>query len=299
MADHRIAGVRSFNRRVSQTIGALHDHYLGRNRPLAEARLIFEIGRYGAEVRDLRARLGLDGGYLSRLLRSLEQQRLVSTPPTLHDKRIRKTRLTRVGLAELKELDRRSDRVAKSILARLNETQQVRLVTAMAEVERLLSAAAITIQAESVISKDAQYCLKEYFRELSRRFEKGFDPAKSRSANLRDFAPPRGAFFIVRLDGKPVGCGAFKAMPARAAYLKRMWIAPSARGLGLGRRLLHALEDCARSRGYRTALLETNKTLVEALSLYRQCGYREVAPFNDEPYAHHWFKKSLTARRGR
>ena len=72
-----------------------------------------------------------------------------------------------------------------------------------------------------------------------------------------------------------------------------MWVAPAARGLGLGRRLLASLEAEAAASGARTVRLETNQTLVEAISLYRASGYREVAPFNDEPYAHHWFEKTL------
>lgn len=293
MFDPRIARVRSFNRLVAQTIGALQDHYLGLDRPLREARLIFEIGTGGAEVKDLRSRLGLDSGYLSRLLRSLERQGLTTTPPARHDRRIRRTKLTRAGIAELSELNRRSDHAAQSILEPLSEAQRTVLIEAMTEVERLLSASAVTIGEESALSRDAQYCLGEYFRELSLRFESGFDPARSLAPSASEFVPPHGAFLIMRLNGKPIGCGAFKRMPADAAYLKRMWVASGARGLGLGRRLLQALEDRARSMGCRKALLETNKSLVEARQLYKSCGYREVARFNDEPYAHHWFEKSL------
>ncbi len=293
MLDPRISHVRSFNRLVSQTIGALHDHYLGRDRPLAEARLLFEIGRNGADVKDLRARLGLDSGYLSRLLRSLEQQGLTTTPQTLHDKRIRHTALTSAGIAELEELDRRSDRLAQSMLDPLSETQQTSLIKAMVEVERLLSAAAVTIGVESPASEDAQYCLGEYFRELALRFENGFEPAKSLAPTATEFVPPKGAFLIVRLNGKPIGCGAFKRLPPDIGYFKRMWIAQDARGLGLGRRLLQALEDYARSAGCAVVQLETQKSLTEAQQLYKRCGYHEVAPFNDEFYAHHWFEKSF------
>lgn len=293
MLDLHVVHVRSFNRRVSQTIGALPDRYLGRDRPLAEARLIFEIGKDGAEIRDLRVGLGLDSGYLSRMLRSLERQGLVTPPTASIDKRIRRTRLTGAGLAELRELNRGSDRAAQSILAPLNETQQARLVEAMKVVERLLSASAATIEEESPTGRGAQFCLGEYYHELSLRFDTGFDPAKSLSPKAKEFSHPNGAFVIMRLNGKPIGCGAFKRMPPNIAYLKRMWISPKFRGLGLGKRILKALEDLARSTGCRTALLETNKSLVEAQHLYRDVGYREITPFNDEPYAHHWFKKSL------
>jgi ribosomal protein S18 acetylase RimI-like enzyme len=72
-----------------------------------------------------------------------------------------------------------------------------------------------------------------------------------------------------------------------------MWVAPAARGLGLGRRLLRELEDEARRRGATAIRLETNRTLGEAIALYRSAGYVEIDPFNDEPYAHHWFEKPL------
>src|SRR5688500_4187078 len=156
-----ISKVRSFNRTVTQTIGALNDHYLGRDRPLGECRLIFEVGESGADVGELRARLDLDSGYASRLLRSLEQQGLVTTEPGSPDRRVRKATLTEAGLRELSELDRSSDDLAGSILGPLNDRQQRRLVDAMAEVERLLTAAAVKVHEVRPGSRDAQFCLTQ------------------------------------------------------------------------------------------------------------------------------------------
>jgi DNA-binding MarR family transcriptional regulator/GNAT superfamily N-acetyltransferase len=294
MKDAHVSRVRGFNRSLTRTIGVLDDRYLGRSRPLAEARLIFEIGKDGAEIKDLRARLGLDSGYLSRLLRSLEKQGLATTPQAMRDKRVRQATLTRSGMSELRELNRRSDALAQSMLDPLSQTQKTRLVEAMVEVERLLSLSAVRIDAELPTSRDAEFCLGEYYRELALRFDCGFDPAQSLSPTTGEFAPPHGVFLVMRLNGRTVGCGAFKSIRPGAAYLKRMWVKDSVRGLGLGKRLLQALEDRARSDGHRVACLETNKTLVEARKLYIACGYREVAPFNDEPYAHYWFEKPLS-----
>ena len=154
--------------------------------------------------------------------------------------------------------------------------------------------ASVRIDEEPPASRDAQYCLSEYYCELSQRFASGFDPAQSLSPSLEEFLPPDGSFIVMRLNDEPVGCGGFKRTSPDTAYLKRMWIAPSARGLGLGVRLLDALEEQARARGYRKVQLETNQSLTEARQLYRRCGYLEVAPFNEEPYAHHWFEKALT-----
>jgi len=293
MDAQQIQQVRRFNRVVTQRVGALEDSYLRRGRPLGEARLIFETGVQGAEVRVLRARLGLDSGYLSRLLRSLEAQGLIEVGRQPDDGRVRHVRLTPQGQAECASYDGLSDELAASMLTPLGAAQRQRLVAAMAEVERLLRAAAVEVRLESPDSANARWCLGEYFRELATRFETGFDPGKSNPARDEDMTPPAGCFVLARLDGSPVGCGALKRTQPAMGEIKRMWTAPSARGLGVARRVLQLLESQAREFGLRRLRLETNRTLKEAQGLYRQEGYQEVAPFNDEPYAHHWFEKTL------
>src|SRR5437899_9169768 len=119
-----VAHVRRFNRIVTERVGALDDHFLGRERPLGEARLLWEIGVGGCEVRLLRARLGLDSGYLSRLLRSLETAGLVSVTAGARDQRTRVARLTAAGLQECAALDERSDEMAASLLAPLSARQR-------------------------------------------------------------------------------------------------------------------------------------------------------------------------------
>jgi GNAT superfamily N-acetyltransferase len=151
----------------------------------------------------------------------------------------------------------------------------------------------LRVNEEPATSPAAQHCLQCYYRELEKRFETGFDPSKSVLHSLDEFGPPRGCFLVLYMADEPVGCGGLTPLGNDSAYLKRMWIAPGARGLGLGRRLLAELEDKARSIGYRFAKLETNKALPEAQRLYRSSGYVEVSPFNDEHYAHHWFEKPL------
>ena len=147
---------------------------------------------------------------------------------------------------------------------------------------------------EDPATADAQWCLGQYFAELNARFEVGFDPAVSISADAHELTPPNGALLVARLRGEPIGCGAVKFHGDQPAELKRMWIAPSARGLGVGRRLLRALEQHARESGATVVRLETNRALREAIALYRRSGYVEVEAFNAEPYAHHWFEKRLT-----
>ncbi len=163
----------------------------------------------------------------------------------------------------------------------------------MAPAERSKSGAAMTLAVEDPSTPDALWCIEQYFAELNARFDTGFDPSLSISADARELTPPAGELLIARLDGRPVGCGALKLHPGEPAELKRMWVSPVARGLGLGRRLLWELERHALEAGARVVRLETNRTLTEAIQLYRTSGYREVPAFNDEPYAHHWFEKEL------
>jgi DNA-binding MarR family transcriptional regulator/GNAT superfamily N-acetyltransferase len=288
-----IEQVRSFNRIVTQSVGALEDHYLSRRLPLGEARVLWEIGAGGCDVRELRARLGLDSGYLSRLLRSLEAAGLVRVRPSADDGRVRTASLTPAGRRERALLDRRSDELAERLLEPLSRAQQERLVAAMGEVERLLTASLVELDVVDPDTPAARWCLAEYYRELGRRFDDGFDDAISNAARPEQLRPPAGLFLVAALQGEPVGCGALKFHERGPAELKRMWVAPAARGFGLGRRLLAELERLARGQGVRRLRLETNRNLTEAIALYRSSGYREVPAFNDEPYAHHWFEKRL------
>ena len=288
-----VAQVRRFNRLAVERIGALDEQFLGQARPLAEARVLWEIGEDGCEVRELRRRLGLDSGYLARLLRSLERQRLAALSAAPEDRRVRRARLTAAGVAERAELDRRSDGVAAALLDPLSEEERDRLTSAMAEVERLLTASMVRVTVEDPESADARWCAERYAHELDRRFPGGFDPAASTSARASELTPPAGALLIARLRRGPVGCGALRLGPGGVARISRMWVAPEARGLGLGRRLLRELERHALDRGATLVRLETNRSLTEAIALYRGSGYREVEAFNDERYAHHWFEKAL------
>ena len=285
--------VRSFNRSITQRVGALNDAFLGRPRSLGASRLLFEIGPAGAEVRALRARLGLDSGYASRLLRALEGDGLIVLGAAPTDRRVRVASLTDAGRSELALLNRRADEVADALLEPLGEGRRRVLLEAMAVVERLLRASAVRVGVEDAASEGARRCVARYFAELGRRFPTGFDPDLSTRVAPQEMNPPRGRFVLARLDGEPVGGGGLK-IHERFGEIKRMWVDPAVRGLGIGRRILDALEAQARAYGLDTLRLETNENLAEALALYRSHGYREVPPFNDEPYAQHWFEKDLS-----
>ncbi len=289
-----IAHVRRFNRMVTERVGALNDHFLGRDRPLGLSRLLWEIGAEGREVVMLRSRLGLDSGQLSRMLRRLEADGLVAVTPSESDARIRVARLTEKGLAERGVLDERSDALAASILEPLDTAQRTELVGAMRSVERLIATALFELRHVDAGSSHAKRCLRAYVAELNRRApQRGFDPRKGATAEPHEVQPPHGAFVVAYLRGEPVGCGAVKHHPGGVTDIKRMWVAESARGLGLGRRMLEHLEELGRARGSREAHIETNDVLEEAIALYRSAGYVEVPPFNDEPFADRWFAKPL------
>ncbi|MBP5857620.1 MarR family transcriptional regulator [Marivibrio halodurans] len=298
VAETDIESVRAFNRVVTRRVGALESSFLGRGRPLAECRVLFEIGPgEGVRVAELRARLGLDSGYMSRLLRSLGREGLIVLAPDPADRRVRRATLTEAGAREWRTLDELSDGFARDLLMAVDPRRRERLVRAMAEVERLLTAASVAVAPVDPEAEEARACLARYVEELSTRFEAGFDPARSISAAAAEMRPPRGLFLLARLDGRAVGCGGLKAGREGGGEVKRMWVAPDVRGLGVARRLLAAIEEAAVDEfGLDTLRLETNGALREAQALYRASGYREVPAFSDEPYAHHWFEKDLSAR---
>ncbi len=289
-----VRSVRSFNRTVTERVGALDEQYLGTGRPLGQARMLWEIGFDGADVRDLRQRLGLDSGHASRLLRALEREGLVEMEAGAPDRRVRRARLTSAGKRERRKLDRLSDELATSMLRPLDTTQRERLQAAMAEVERLLRASLIEIEIADPTSEDARWCLDQYWDELARRFEGGFDRSQTIQIPQDELTPPGGLVLVARLRGRPVGSGSLRFHGRKPAHLKRMWISPDVRGAGLGRRLLLELErHAARVGGVAVVQLETNRALTEAIALYRATGYHEVAAFNDEKYGDFWFEKRL------
>ena len=287
MSSNDISQVRRFNRLVTQRVGALQESYLSRGRPLGEARLLFEIGEAdGCDLAVLRQRLSLDSGYASRLLRSLESQGLVEVRKAEGDGRARAVILTEKGRAEYAAYDALSDELAATMLASLDDARQARLVAAMGEVERLLRLSAIGIAVEPADSADARWCLGHYYAELASRFEGGFDPGPGGY-------DPSGSMLVARLDGTPVGCGVLRDLGGDVGEIKRLWVAPAARGLGLASLLMDRLEVMARDAKYRAIRLDTNRTLVEAQAMYARRGYAEIARYNDNPFAHRWYEKRL------
>jgi len=149
-----------------------------------------------------------------------------------------------------------------------------------------------TIAAEPADNDDVRWCFEQYYEELGRRF--GYVVDRALLLGLDELTPPRGLVLIARELGKPVGCGAVKLGVEDIGEIKRMWVSEHVRGQGLGGRLLEALEEEAIAAGKSITRLETNKTLLAAMAMYRRHGYHEVSAFNDEPFGDHWFEKDLT-----
>lgn len=287
-ASAQVETVRDFNRFYTRRLGVLTDRYLGQDRPLSEARLLFEIGER-ADVRELRARLGLDSGYLSRLLRSLQDQDLVRTRAHPADRRVRIAELTDAGRRERADLDARSRAGISELLGRLSAGQRRQLLDAQEQIRRLLRLTAVTVRAAGTAV--ARQCLEAYAAELADRFPEGYDRAAL--VDPGELTGDAGAMLAAYEEDQPVGCGAWQRLGADTAELRHLWVAPRARGLGLGRRLLDSLEADAAAHAVTTLRLGTHTALTEAIALYRACGYREIEPDGRSPYNQLGFAKRL------
>ena len=290
-----LAAVRRFNRTVTQRVGALDDSFLSRTRPLAQARILYEIDNGHAEVRQLRAHLDLDSGYLTRLLQALERDGLITIEEDAADRRVRRATLTAEGRAERAEYERLSNELAAGILTSLDPRQQQTLVDAMATVDRLLTASMIEFAIVDPAHPAAREATARYLAELDARFRNGLVTEGTISATDDEVRLPRGITLLATLHGEPAALGLLKFHDG-TTHLKRMWVSPDLRGLGLGRRLLSTLETHAAEHGIHTIQLETNFALTEAIALYRAAGYLEVPAFNDEPNGDLWFEKKVGTR---
>jgi DNA-binding MarR family transcriptional regulator/GNAT superfamily N-acetyltransferase len=285
--------LRSFNRSFTQRIGVLDDSFLGSGRPLGTTRLLFEIGAdAGVTTLQLRRRLGLDSGYLSRMLRSLEDDGVVEVVPDPDDGRRRVVRLTTSGRQEWHELDRRSDGMAAQLLGPLSERQLRELEAALATADRLLRAATVSFDVVDPRSDDALSSMTAYFDELDRRFPGGFDAGDTLTADAPSMREPCGVFVVARSDDRPVACGGVVGL-SDAGEIKRMWVHPEWRGAGLGHRLLSELERHVARLGHHRVVLDTNGVLTDAIAMYARSGYTQIDRYNDNPYAEHFFEKSL------
>jgi len=286
-----VSRVRRFNRAVTSAVGALDTSFLGRGRPLGAARVLNAIGHGRTDVAEIRDYLGLDSGLTSRLLRSLEDEGVVETNAHDDDGRRRVAKLTRAGRREFAAYEALSNTQAESFLAQ--HSQREALLAAMDLIASALTRERVAFTEMDPQSDEARYCLGEYYAELGRRFKQGFDVSLSRDPDAKDMRRPRGSFIVAMSDTLPIGCVGLKGTDHGYAEIKRLWVAPAARGLRLGRRLMDAAEAAARDLGITLLRLDTNSALPEAGQLYRTTGWREIPRFNDDPYPDLFFEKRL------
>ena len=283
-----IARLRRFNRAVTSELGVLDQSFLGRGRPLGPARVIHAIGAGTCEVSSIRDLLNIDKALLSRLLKGLEAEGLLTLAPDPADGRRRIATLTEAGAAEFAAYQSLSDDHAARLLARAPDAEA--LLAAMDLVANAFARDRVRIIQADPRSDDALYCLGEYYSELARRFERGFDVSLSRDPEAEAMKPPKGAFLMAMSDGLPLGCVGLKG-GAEYGEVKRLWIAPAARRMGLSRAMMDAVEAEARALGLPLLRLDTNSALPEAVALYRATGWTEIPRYNDDPYPDVFFEK--------
>jgi DNA-binding MarR family transcriptional regulator/GNAT superfamily N-acetyltransferase len=291
MSNDAVDTLRRFNRSWTQRIGVLDDSFLGSGRPLGPSRLLFEIGAEGLGVRELRERLGLDSGYVSRLLRRLEDEGLVEVHPDPADARRRVVKLTADGKVAHRDLDDRSEDLARSLVEPMSKRQRSALAEHLGQAERLIRAATVSLDVVDPASPRALAAVAAYLRELDETFSEGFDAGEA----AHDHADLSGAgrFVVAVSDGVAVGCGGLRHVDTETAEIKRMWVDRGWRGLGLAGRLLRRLEEEAAALGHKKVWLDTNRALTPAIAMYRAAGYTDIARYNDNPYADFWFEKRL------
>ncbi|WP_242106839.1 bifunctional helix-turn-helix transcriptional regulator/GNAT family N-acetyltransferase [Luteimonas aquatica] len=292
--------IRDFNRFYTRRIGVLQEHLLDSPYPLTQARVLFELARrQPVAARDIGATLGLDPGYLSRIVQGFAAEGLVERSPSTRDGRSITLRLTPDGEAAFARLEHDSRAAVAAMLSEMSAPARRRLTRALHEAQALLSpagtASGLNIRTHApgdigwAIERHARLYTDEYgwnaefealVATLFARFATDHDPEKERC-------------WIAELDGERVGCVFVvrNADDADTAQLRCLLVDPVARGHGVGRRLVEECLAFARAAGYRRMLLWTNDILVAARRIYESCGFALA-----EEYRHHSFGHDLVGQ---
>jgi DNA-binding MarR family transcriptional regulator/N-acetylglutamate synthase-like GNAT family acetyltransferase len=295
----RVEAVRRFGRFYTRYIGALQEGLLDSPYPLPAARLIYEIAHHEqTSATELGESLGLDPGYVSRLLRLLHEEGIVDKNPSLKDRRVTLLSLTEAGNDAFARLNAASQSQAGRILGTLSDTDQQRLVQAMGVIEQLLGAepedrVAYILRPHQpgdmgwVVQRHGVLYNREYGWDDS--FEALVAEIVARF--IQSFEPKRERCWIAEKDGESVGCVFLVRKSERQAQLRLLLVEPKARGLGIGKRLVAETTRFARQVGYRSIMLWTNDVLHAARHLYEAEGYRLV-----KEEAHHSFGHDLVGQ---
>ena len=285
-----VAAVRRFNRFYTRRIGVLDEGLLASPFSLAEVRVLYELAhRPGVTARDLARDLGLDGGYLSRILQGFGKRGLLRRGTSVDDARRRPLTLTAAGRRTFAPLERRSHEAVAALIAPLSESDQQRLVGAMRAIERLLdpgAAAAHPFTLREHRPGDMGWVVAAhgeiYWREYG--WDERFEALVAHIAAefIEKLDPRRERCWIAERDGERVGSIFLVRKSATVAKLRLLIVDPKARGLGLGRHLVAECVRFARECGYRTITLWTQENLLAARHIYQAAGFRLV---QREPHA--------------
>ena len=294
ISEGRIAAVRRFTRFYTRRIGVLQEGLHDSQFSLTQSRVLYELAnRVAPTAAELAGDLGLDAGYLSRILRGFKQRGLITRTPSAKDGRETHLSLTPAGRQAFAPLDRGSHDQVAAMLARLPEGGQARLIEAMAAVEQSLGerpadAPPYLLRPHQpgdmgwVVSRHGALYAQEYNWDLA--FEALV--AEIVAAFISNFDPKRERCWIAEIDGAPVGSVFLVKQSDDVGKLRLLLVEPRARGLGIGARLVAECIRCARLSGYRTLTLWTNDVLVAARRIYEKAGFRLVQEEKHHSFGH-------------
>jgi DNA-binding MarR family transcriptional regulator/N-acetylglutamate synthase-like GNAT family acetyltransferase len=287
------AALRAFSRFYTRFAGVLERGYLGTRYSLTEARVLYELAHTPQiTAGSLAAGLGVDRGYLSRILAGFEHQKLVARPRSRHDRRQRPLALTGAGKHEFQRLNHRSQERFEQALRPLTLEQQARLAQALQKVQRLLGAA----PAEPVYvlrpprAGDLGWVVELHGAAYAEEYgwDQRFEGLVAQIVS--DFAKSHGATrsrcWIAEREGERIGCIFLVPRSATVGQLRLLLVDPAARGKGIGARLVKECLAFARECGYRKVVLWTNSVLTAAAHIYRQAGFRLVSEEKHHSFGH-------------
>jgi DNA-binding MarR family transcriptional regulator/N-acetylglutamate synthase-like GNAT family acetyltransferase len=285
-ATERIDAVRAFNRFYTRRLGLVRGGLVKTPHPLAEARVLYELGHNGGlETSELRAILEVDAGQLSRLLARLESEGLLGREPSPGDARRRRVRLTPAGEAAFATLDGRTVEQIGALLDELGDARQERLVAALGDVRAVLEPRG-EIALRGLEPGDLGWIVARHGVLYTREY--GWDGSFEVlvASIMGAFRPDLDRAWIAELDGRRAGCVLCVHADERTAKLRTLLVEPEARGHGLGSRLVGAVIDHARSRGYAELTLWTNDVLADARRIYERAGFALVGEAPHHAFGH-------------
>ncbi|MBB5954101.1 DNA-binding MarR family transcriptional regulator/GNAT superfamily N-acetyltransferase [Saccharothrix tamanrassetensis] len=276
-----VADVRAFNRFYTGVIGVLDSAYLSSPYSLTEVRVLFELSRGTTETVALRTGLGLDAGYLSRILGRFDREGLITRAPSPDDARRQVVGLTEAGRSALDELDVRSNAEIGALLAGVPDSERNALVAAMGKIRRILTGAPRAYRLRPLRPGDLGWVVHRHGVRYAEEY--GYDEtfealvARVVAEYVERHDPAREAAWIAEVDGEPVGSIFCVRADERTAQLRLLLVEPSARGLGIGKRLVEECVRFATRVGYRRMALATVSEVDVARGIYRRAGFEPVA----------------------